>query len=341
MDINLWISKINTCDSLGSLNDLKVELLGKAGLITSQLKSLGSLDPEERKLRGAELNAWRDELGLSFSARIEFLEGEILNQKLANEGQDVSLPPRQNPLGSIHLISQTLNQIHGYFKSKGFFVAEGPEVEDEFHNFDALNIPAHHPARQSHDTFYLKDHPGQLLRTHTSTVQIRTLKHHKPPLRFMATGRVYRSDDLDATHTPMFHQVEGLVIEPGIHFGHLKATIIDFCRWFFGVDDLPVRFRPSFFPFTEPSAEVDIGCTRKDGKLIIGNGGDWLELLGCGMVHPNVLKACDIDSSIHRGFAFGMGIERLIMVKYGIADIRQLYEGDLRWLNQSGSNFYE
>jgi phenylalanyl-tRNA synthetase alpha chain len=341
VDINLWISKIASCSTLESLNDLKVELLGKSGLITAQLKSLGALDPEERKTKGAQLNAWRDELSQALGLRQDFLESEILSQKLAGERIDVSLPPRQNPLGSVHLISQTLNQIHGYFKSKGFFVAEGPEVEDEFHNFDALNIPAHHPARQSHDTFYLKDQPGQLLRTHTSTVQIRTLKKHKPPIRFVATGRVYRSDDLDATHTPMFHQVEGLVIEPGIHFGHLKATIIDFCRWFFGVDDLPVRFRPSFFPFTEPSAEVDIGCTRKDGKLVIGKGGDWLELLGCGMIHPHVLESCEIDSNKHKGFAFGMGIERLIMVKYGIADIRQLYDGDLRWLKHSGVAFYE
>lgn len=333
MSFGPYQEQIKTSQTLEQLEGLRVALLGKSGLLTGELKKLGTLSPEERKTQGAALNAQRDELTALIEAKRAELTKAAMHARLEQETMDVSLPARTSPVGRIHLIAQTIQDIKNYFTAQGFFVAEGPEVDDEFHNFDALNIPPHHPARQSHDTFYLEGAPGHLLRTHTSNVQIRTLHKQKPPLRCISLGRVYRSDDLDATHTPMFHQVEGLVLEPGIHFGHLKGCITDFCRWFFGVENMPVRFRPSFFPFTEPSAEVDIACGRKDGKLVIGEGSGWLEMLGCGMVHPHVLENCGTDPATTQGFAFGMGIERLIMVKYGITDIRQLYETDLRWLN--------
>lgn len=338
-----WVdleNQIKACASLDHLEELRISILGKSGLLTAQLKQLGTLSPEEKRVQGAALNEWRDRLTKCIQTQKDDLESLALNEKLKLETLDVTLPERPQPNGSIHLLSSVIHDIKQYFNQFGFSIAEGPEIEDEFHNFDALNIPTHHPARQSHDTFYIHNFPGMLLRTHTSTVQIRTLKKNKPPLRVIAPGRVYRNDNLDATHTPMFHQVEGLVLDKNIHFGHLKACIIDFCRWFFEKKDLPVRFRPSFFPFTEPSAEVDIGCKRSSGKLSIGDGSDWLEILGCGMVHPNVLKSCNVNSNEFQGFAFGMGIERLTMLKYGISDIRQLYDADVRWAQATGKDFY-
>jgi len=267
------------------------------------------------------------------------LAGVALEIRLAGEKLDVTLPVKSAVEGRIHPISQTIDELIVLFGEMGFAVADGPHIEDDFHNFTALNIPPEHPARQEQDTFYLAaaaaDGGRKLLRTHTSPVQIRTMRTQKPPIRIIVPGRTFRSDH-DATHSPMFHQVEGLVIDRSVHMGHLKGCLIEFCRAFFGLADLPVRFRPSYFPFTEPSAEVDIGCSREGGGLKIGAGGDWLEILGCGMVHPKVLKNCGIDPDIYQGFAFGMGIERIAMLKYGIPDLRTFYESDLRWLRHYG-----
>ncbi|MDH3703998.1 MAG: phenylalanine--tRNA ligase subunit alpha, partial [Alphaproteobacteria bacterium] len=261
-----------------------------------------------------------------------------LEASLTGEMLDVTLPVRPERQGLLHPISQTVDEVIAILGEMGFTVAEGPDIEDDFHNFTALNIPPEHPARQMHDTFYLPEKPDgsrMVLRTHTSPVQIRTMENTEPPIRVIAPGRTYRCDS-DITHTPMFHQVEGLVIDKSVHFGHLKGCLMDFCSAYFEVPDLPLRFRPSFFPFTEPSAEVDIGCSRDGGTLKIGAGDDWLEILGCGMVHPNVLNACGIDSAEYQGFAFGMGIERLAMLKYGIPDLRTFFESDLRWLRHYG-----
>ncbi len=351
----LWIDTIQTAADTRQLDDLKASLMGKTGTVTLALKNLGQLSIDEKKAKGAEINAIRDALIAAFTAKFDALTTEAINKKLSAEAVDITLPTRhavgsQNSIGRIHTLTSLMLEIKDFFYKRGFTFAEGPEVEDEWHNFDALNIPSHHPARQNHDTFYIKtdslsnmnEEPSQLphshlLRTHTSTVQIRALAKEKPPLRLISFGRVYRSDDLDATHTPMFHQIEGLVLDKGIHMGHLKGLIREFCSTLFGVSNVPVRFRPSFFPFTEPSAEVDIACSRKDGKLMIGEGGDWLELLGCGMVHPNVLTNCGVDPAEYQGFAFGIGLERLCMLKNGIIDIRQCYEGDDAWLKHFGS----
>jgi phenylalanyl-tRNA synthetase alpha chain len=261
-----------------------------------------------------------------------------MERRLEAERIDVTLPARPERVGRIHPISQTLDEMIAIFGEMGFTVAEGPDIEDDWHNFTALNIPPEHPARQMHDTFYLPDQDGgvpTVLRTHTSPVQVRTMTAQKPPIRIVAPGRTYRSD-YDMTHTPMFHQIEGLAIDTDIHMGHLKGCLMEFARAFFDIDDLPVRFRPSFFPFTEPSAEMDIGCSRAGGELKLGNHGDWLEILGCGMVHPKVLEMCGIDSSRWQGFAFGMGIERPAMLKYGIPDLRTFFEADTRWLKHYG-----
>lgn len=332
-----WQETIANCTSTKELDDVRVKLLGKSGEITLLLKELGALPPEQRKERGAEINQVKETVVTSLDRHKQTLVDTELNQKLAHESIDVSLSPRPETLGTLHPVTQVIREIVTYFKQFGFSVAEGPDIEDDEHNFNALNIPDHHPARQSHDTFYLPTLDGipRLLRTHTSPVQIRTMREQQPPIRILAPGRVYRCD-YDATHTPMFHQIEGLVIDKGIHMGHLKGTIIDFLRHFFEMDDLPIRFRPSFFPFTEPSAEVDMGCDRSNGQLKIGAGKDWLEILGCGMVHPKVLKNCGIDPDVYQGFAFGLGVERSAMLKYGIADIRALYESDSRWLRHYG-----
>jgi phenylalanyl-tRNA synthetase alpha chain len=323
---------------LASLEALRVAALGKKGRLTEQMKSLGQLEPEARKARGQALNAVKDRLQSALEARKAGFEEAALEARLTTERLDVTLPARPHAIGHVHPISQTVEELVAIFGEMGFSVAEGPHIEDDFHNFEALNIPAWHPARQDMDTFYLKpagDGVRPVLRTHTSPVQIRTMQKTTPPIRIICPGRTFRADS-DATHSPMFHQVEGLVVDEKTHMGHLKGTLIEFCRAFFGVDDLPVRFRASYFPFTEPSAELDIGCARKDGQLVIGGGHDWLEILGSGMVHPRVLENCGIDSSRYQGFAFGMGIERIAMLKYGIPDLRTFYDSDLRWLRHYG-----
>jgi phenylalanyl-tRNA synthetase alpha chain len=330
---------IKAAASLDALEQVRVSALGRNGRLTGLLKGLGALKPDERKTRGAALNTLKTGIEAALEAAQKNLAGAALESRLAGEKLDVTLPVRASVEGRIHPISQTIDELTVLFGEMGFTVAEGPHIEDDFHNFTALNIPPEHPARQEQDTFYLDasapDGSRKVLRTHTSPVQIRTMLGQKPPIRIIVPGRTFRSDH-DATHSPMFHQVEGLVIDKAAHMGHLKGCLIEFCRAFFGLADLPVRFRPSYFPFTEPSAEVDIGCSREGGGLKIGAGGDWLEILGCGMVHPKVLKNCNIDPDIYQGFAFGMGIERIAMLKYGIPDLRTFYESDLRWLRHYG-----
>ena len=320
-----------------TLETIRVQALGKKGQVTQLMKTLGGLSPDERREAGQALNLVKTALAEAIDARRETLKEAELEARLAEETIDVSLPARPGSLGHFHPISQTIEELVAIFGEMGFSVAEGPDIEDDFHNFTALNIPPEHPARQEFDTFYLperEDGSRQVLRTHTSPVQIRTMQSTTPPIRIIVPGRTFRADH-DATHSPMFHQVEGLVIDEKTHMGHLKGTLIEFCRAFFGIDDLPVRFRSSYFPFTEPSAEVDIGCTRDGGQLKIG-GADWLEILGCGMVHPKVLEHCGIDSTKYQGFAFGMGIERIAMLKYGMPDLRPFYDSDLRWLRHFG-----
>jgi len=332
------LSAVAAAGDMAALEALRVSTLGKKGTITGRMKALGGLDPETRKAAGQRLNQLKDAVAEAIEARkAAFAEAE-LETRLAGERVDVTLPSRPDATGHIHPISQTLEELVAIFGEMGFTVAEGPDIEDDFHNFTALNIPPEHPARQEHDTFYLPelaDGSRMVLRTHTSPVQIRTMVETEPPIRIIVPGRTFRADS-DATHSPMFHQVEGLVIDEATHMGHLKGTLIEFCRAFFGIDDLPVRFRPSYFPFTEPSAEVDIGCTRDGGQLKIGHGGDWLEILGCGMVHPKVLENCGIDPARYQGFAFGMGIERIAMLKYGMPDLRPFFDSDLRWLRHYG-----
>ena len=324
-------------DSLDALEDVRVRALGRRGTVTELMKSLGRAAPGERRERGQALNRLKQAVGDAIDARKAALAEVELERRLAEERIDITLPVRPAPEGSLHPISQTIDEITQIFGEMGFRWAEGPDIEDDWHNFTALNIPPEHPARQEMDTFYLAGEAGArpVLRTHTSPVQIRTMLETPPPLRVIVPGRTYRSDH-DATHSPMFHQVEGLAIDRAIHMGHLKGCLIAFCRAFFGVADLPVRFRPSHFPFTEPSAEVDIGCTREGGQLRIGAGGDWLEILGSGMVHPKVIANCGLDPEEWQGFAFGMGIERIAMLKYGIPDLRTMYDSDLRWLRHYG-----
>jgi phenylalanyl-tRNA synthetase alpha chain len=332
------LQRIAAAPSPEALEQTRVELLGRNGMITRLMRDLRDLPPEQRREVGAGLNALKDHVAAALAAAGERLRRAALASRLAGETADVTLPVRAGEVGRIHPISQTIDEIIAIFGEMGFSVAEGPHIEDDFHNFTALNIPPEHPARQEHDTFYLPERPDGsrlVLRTHTSPVQIRTMMREAPPLRIIVPGRTFRCDH-DATHSPMFHQVEGLVIDRTTHMGHLKGCLIEFCRAFFDVEDLPVRFRPSYFPFTEPSAEVDIGCSRAGGELKIGAGGDWLEILGSGMVHPKVLRNCGIDPAEYQGFAFGMGIERVAMLKYGIPDLRTMYDSDLRWLRHYG-----
>jgi phenylalanyl-tRNA synthetase alpha chain len=324
--------------SLDALEAVRIKYLGRNGALTALMRQLGSLPAEQRRDYGARVNALKDEIAAALDARKAELARAALAARLAEERADPTLPVSAGASGRIHPISQTIDEIVAIFGEMGFVVAEGPHIEEDFYNFTALNIPPEHPARQEHDTFYLPeraDGSRLVLRTHTSPVQIRTMLAQKPPLRIIVPGRTFRCDH-DATHSPMFHQVEGLVIDRHSHMGHLKGCLIEFCRAFFGVDDLPVRFRPSYFPFTEPSAEVDIGCSREGGQLRIGAGSGWLEILGSGMVHPQVLRNCGIDPDEYQGFAFGMGIERVAMLKYGIPDLRIFYESDLRWLRHYG-----
>jgi phenylalanyl-tRNA synthetase alpha chain len=318
---------------------VRVSVLGKNGTLTALLKQLGSVPAEQRRERGAALNRLKETLTALIEMRRAELEAAELDARLAAERIDPTLPPRPLPAGLIHPISRTMEEMAAIFGAMGFAVAEGPDVESDWHNFGALNIPAHHPARADHDTFYLpqvaSDAPPPVLRTHTSPVQVRTMLRQRPPLRVIVMGRTYRADH-DATHSPMFHQLEGLAIDRDLTLGHLKGCLIDFLRSFFGIADLPVRFRASYFPFTEPSMEVDIGWNRRTGEL--GGGGDWLEILGSGMVHPKVLANCGIDPSEWQGFAFGMGVERVTMLKHGIPDLRPFYESDIRWLRHYGSS---
>lgn len=336
-------ARIAAACSLDELEKLRVEAVGKNGYFTAQKKTLGGIaDIEERKKAGARINEETAQVEALLKARKEELAVAELNARLAKETIDVTLPARQEATGKIHPVTQVIEEITAIFADMGFAVAEGPDIESDEYNFDLLNIPESHPARQMHDTFYLQGNGDgkTLLRTHTSPVQIRTMKggqknNSGPPFRFIAPGSTYRCDS-DLTHTPMFHQVEGFVIDKGIHMGHLKGCLIEFLKAFFELEQVPVRFRPSFFPFTEPSAEVDIGCSRSKDELKIGAGSDWLEVLGCGMVHPNVLKNCGLDPNEWQGFAFGMGVERLAMLKYGIPDLRTFFEGDVRWLKHYG-----
>ncbi len=336
------------CDDVQKANDsqtlesLRVALLGKKGSLTEAMKSLSGLDGDEKREQGKRLNLIKQEITDALSARKKILDEQELQIKLVSETVDVTMPSRPWQVGRMHPISQTIDEIIAIFGQFGFSVAEGPEIEDDFHNFTALNIPPSHPARQMHDTFYLhpsmdadKNSEPPVLRTHTSPVQIRALQSKEKPVRVIAPGRTYRSDS-DQTHTPMFHQVEGIWIDQQTHMGHLKGCLIDFVHAFFEKDSIPVRFRANHFPFTEPSAELDIGYGIKDGMIRIGEGDKWLEILGCGMVHPNVLRACDTDPDIYQGFAFGIGIERLAMLKYGIPDLRTFFQCDLRWMKHYG-----
>jgi phenylalanyl-tRNA synthetase alpha chain len=332
------LASVAAAADLTALEQARIDAVGKKGELTQRMKLLGGMDPESRRTFGQTLNLIKTGIEAAITLRQEELSRAERARRLTAERIDVSLPVPPAGDGTIHPISQTIEELIQIFGEMGFAVAEGPEIENDFNNFTALNMPEDHPARQMHDTFYLPPAPdgtARVLRTHTSPVQVRTMRTQKPPIRIIAPGRTYRSD-YDMTHTPMFHQVEGLVIDESTHMGHLKGCLTEFLRAFFQIDDLPLRFRPSFFPFTEPSAEVDIGCSRKGGQLKLGNFGDWLEILGCGMVHPKVLEMCGIDSTRYQGFAFGMGIERIAMLKYGIPDLRTFFESDVRWLRHYG-----
>ena len=332
------LASFTAAADITALDAARVAALGKKGSLTALMKGLGELEPEERKAAGQALNRIKGELTEALDACREALEDTALDERLGSEKIDVTLPIRPETEGRVHPISQVLDEMAAIFGDMGFAIVEGPDIEDDFHNFTALNIPPEHPARQMHDTFYFperEDSSRLLLRTHTSPVQIRTMKAGEPPYRIVAPGRTYRCD-YDITHTPMFHQIEGLVVDEHTHMGHLKGCLIDFAKAFFEVRDLPVRFRPSYFPFTEPSAEMDIGCARKGGVLRIGKGADWMEILGCGMVNPRVLEIAGVDPKRYQGFAFGLGVERSAMLKYGIPDLRTFYDADARWLRHYG-----
>ena len=328
------LKEINKISTLEHLESLRIKYLGKKGLISLEMKCLSSLSIEEKKNKGQELNIFKSFFEAEIQNKRNIIEKNSINEKLHKEKIDTTLPPRDFYSGKIHPISQTIYKVIDIFGSMGFSVKSGPDIETDFNNFTALNIPDHHPAREMQDTFYIED---KVLRTHTSPVQVRTMLETKPPIRIIVPGRTYRSDS-DATHTPMFHQVEGLLIDNSSTMAHLKGCLVDFLKDFFEINDLKYRFRPSYFPFTEPSAEMDIAYLKKDNVLKFGEGDDWLEILGCGMVNPVVLDNCKINSSKYQGFAFGMGIERLSMLKYGITDIRSFYESDFRWLNHYGFN---
>jgi phenylalanyl-tRNA synthetase alpha chain len=323
-----------------ALEAVRVASLGKSGSVSALLKTLGAMTPEERKSRGPVINGLKDAVNAALTARRDALKNAALDARLATESVDVTLPVRESPTetGRIHPISQVIDELTAIFADMGFAVAEGPDIETDDYNFTRLNFPEGHPAREMHDTFYFNPKPDGsrlLLRTHTSPVQVRTMLTQKPPIRVICPGRTYRSDS-DQTHTPMFHQVEGLVIDKSAHLGHLKWILAEFCKAFFEVDNVKMRFRPSFFPFTEPSLEVDIQCRRDKGEIRFGEGEDWLEILGCGMVHPNVLRNCGLDPDEYQGFAWGMGIDRIAMLKYGMPDLRPFFEADMRWLSHYG-----
>ena len=330
-----FLSKLRGKLNLSEVNQIKSELFGKNGLISTQFKKIGTIAESEKKKFASDLNIIKDELQSLINSKINEAENTEINKKLEQERIDITLPERSFVRGKIHPVSQTIDEISSIFSEIGFSVEEGPDVENEYNNFTALNTPENHPARDMHDTFYLDEKKQNLLRTHTSPVQIRTMIKDKPPFKIIAPGRTYRSDS-DQTHAPMFHQVEGLHIDKDINMGHLKGCLNYFIKEFFEVDKIKMRFRPSHFPFTEPSAEVDIGYEIKDGKIIVGEGDQWLEILGCGMVHPNVLKNVNVDTAKYQGYAFGIGIDRLAMLKYGINDLRAFFDCDYRWLSHFG-----
>ena len=337
------LAAIAQAQDLKAWDEARVAALGKKGKVTELMKGMGALPVEQKIEMGKKLNVLKAEIEQALEKRRNELAEKEMNEKLAKETIDVTLPIRDEAQGRIHPVSKIYEEVVAIFGEMGFEVAEGPDIEDQFHNFNALNMPANHPARQMQDTFYIPNKNSDdfddsyVVRTHTSPVQIRTMESKKPPIRIIAPGRTYRSD-YDATHTPMFHQVEGLVIDKNITMAHLKGCLYDFVKAFFELDEIPVRYRPSYFPFTEPSAEMDIGCLKTKSELKIGAGTDWLEILGCGMVHPNVLRAGGIDPDEYQGFAFGMGIDRLAMLKYGIPDLRTFFESDVRWLKHYGFN---
>jgi phenylalanyl-tRNA synthetase alpha chain len=333
------LAAVEVADTPDALEAVRIDALGKQGSVSALLKTLGQMSPEERQVQGPAINGLRESVANGIAAKKETLETAILNQRLATERLDMTLPAPELPRGSVHPVSQVMDELAEIFADMGFAVAEGPEIEDDWRNFTALNIPETHPARAMHDTFYFpnKDAEGRamLLRTHTSPVQIRTMTSQELPIRIIAPGRVYRSDS-DATHTPMFHQIEGLVIDKGIHLGHLKWTLETFLKAFFERDDVVLRLRPSYFPFTEPSVEVDVGYSMVNGKRVIGGSDGWMEVLGSGMVHPKVIANCGIDPQVYSGFAFGTGVDRLAMLKYGMDDLRAFFDGDNRWLGHYG-----
>ena len=329
--------KIDNCKTLQEVEVIRLEYLGKKGFIPLEMKLLGKMPIEQKKIKGQELNKLKTFIEVSVNDHKILIENAELEQKLKNESIDVTLPHTEEVTGKIHPISQTIFSITEIFGNLNYSVEAGPDIESDFNNFSALNIPPHHPAREMQDTFYVNNSNGEdnVLRTHTSPVQVRTMLKSKPPIKIIVPGRTYRSDS-DSTHTPMFHQVEGLVVNEDATMADLKSTLILFLKEFFEIDNLKYRFRPSYFPFTEPSAEMDVAYTKKNNVLKIGEGNDWLEILGCGMVNPKVLENCNIDSSIYQGFAFGMGIERLSMLKYGITDMRGLFDLNLKWLDHYG-----
>jgi phenylalanyl-tRNA synthetase alpha chain len=332
------LQQVASASDEAALEAVRVASLGKKGSISEQMKSLGAMAPDERKEAGAALNVLKDKVTEAIAARKAVLQEAQLEQRLASEKIDVTLPARAELRGTVHPVSQVWEEVVQIFGDLGFAVAEGPHIEDDFHNFTALNIPQEHPARQEHDTFYFNEKPDgsrMVLRTHTSPVQIRTMLSSKPPIRIIAPGRTFRNDS-DMTHTPMFNQIEGLVIDETTHMGHLKWILAEFCKSFFEVEDVKMRFRASHFPFTEPSMEVDINCSWEGGQVKIGQGTSWLEILGSGMVHPDVIKAGGLDADKYQGFAFGMGLDRIAMLKYGIPDLRAFFEADLRWLRHYG-----
>ena len=340
-----YIALIADAADEASIEDLRVQAVGKKGEIALKMRELGKMTPEERQVMGPKLNALKDEINSALSAKKASLADAALEERLRSEWLDVTLPGRGRRQGSIHPISQVTEEVSAIFADMGFAVAEGPQIETDWYNFDALNIPSHHPARAEMDTFYMHraegdDRPPHVLRTHTSPVQIRSMEKSGAPLRIICPGGVYRAD-YDQTHTPMFHQVEGMVIDRQSHMGHLKGTLIAFLKAFFGLEQVELRFRPSYFPFTEPSAEVDIRCDRSGGAIVLGEGDDWLEILGCGMTHPRVIANCGLDPKEYQGFAFGVGIERIAMLKYGIPDLRTFFDSDQRWLEHYGFSPFE
>ena len=337
VDFEVIKKKIENCKTLQELEVIRLGYLGKKGLLPSEMKLLSNLPIDQKKIKGQELNKLKTFIEVSVNNHKILIENAELEQKLKNESIDVTLPHNEEVTGKIHPISQTIFSITEIFGNLNYSVEAGPDIESDFNNFSALNIPPHHPAREMQDTFYVNNSNGEdnVLRTHTSPVQVRTMLKSKPPIKIIVPGRTYRSDS-DSTHTPMFHQVEGLVVNEDATMADLKSTLILFLKEFFEIDNLKYRFRPSYFPFTEPSAEMDVAYTKKNNVLKIGEGDDWLEILGCGMVNPKVLENCNIDSSVYQGFAFGMGIERLSMLKYGITDMRGLFDLNIKWLDHYG-----